>query len=240
MRRPHKKLVATLTLASFTQVACYNSYFIDKTELEKLESTVEPQEVVEVYGDCPAGATTASVFEMGGPVYAQAEGEEEEPGESVDDEVMSEIEDITGDEEETATDATSTGEEEKTAETGEAKADTDTKTKKKSKKTKKDAPMPANRQGCTRVEVSTANALQVVTNEGKARVTPFNFIMSGGQLVSPEYDLLVPLKQVEGARVREFSTFKTVGMILGVSAVAIGTFVGISLLAEPAGGFQPN
>ncbi len=236
MRIKHKKLVATLTLASFTQVACYNSYFIDKTELEKLESTVEPQEVVEVYGDCPAGASTASIFEMG-PVYAQAEGGEEEPGESVDDEVMSEIEDITGDEEETATDATST-EEEKTAPAAEEKKAAST--KKKSKKSKKDAPMPTNRQGCTRVEVSTANALQVVTNEGKARVTPFNFIMSGGQLVSPEYDLLVPLQQVEGARVREFSTFKTVGMILGVSAVAIGTFVGISLLAEPAGGFQPN
>ena len=227
----NKKLVATLTLASFSQMACYNSYFIDKSELEKLESTVEPEEVVEVYGDCPTSGGTASIFEMG-PVYAQAEGGEETEG-SVDDDVMSEIEAITGEEGDTATDATDTGEQ---ADKGDQKADG----KKKKKGDKLAAkPMPADRAGCTAVQVSAANALQVVTAEGDQRVTPFNFIMSGGQLVSPEYDLLVPLSQVEGAKVREFSTFKTVATVVGVSAVALGTFIGISILAPESGGFQP-
>lgn len=218
----NKKLVASLTLASFTQVACYNSYFIDKTELEKLESTVEPQEVVTIYGDCPSGSV-ASVFEMG-PVYAQADEAapaEEEPG-ATDDDVMSEIEEVTGGNE-TKSDATST----------------EAETKKGEKKSKKGAPLPANRAGCTQVDVSTSNALKVVTTTGNQRVTPFNFIMSGGQLVSPEYDVLVRLDDVQGAKVQEFSTWKTIGTIVGVSAIAIGTFVGISILAPDSGGFQP-
>lgn len=224
----NKKLVATLTLASFSQMACYNSYFIDKTELEKLESTVEPEEVVEVYGDCPGGGT-ASLYEMG-PVYAQADAPAEEQG-SVDDDVMDEIEAITGDDEDdTASDATDSG------------TDSSAATKKDKKKggdKLAEKPLPANRTGCTAVEVSTANALRVVTVEGNERVTPFNFIMSGGQLVSPEYDLLVPLTMVEGAKVREFSTWKTVGTIVGVSAIALGTFIGISVLAPKSEGFQP-
>lgn len=217
-----RKLTAILALAAFTQTACYNSYFIDKTELEKLESSVEPQEVVTVYGDCPSVASTASIYELG-PLYAQAE-ETPPPADSVDEDVMSEIEDITG--ETQTTDAPPT---DKPADKPSDKAPAGEK-----------APAAAaDRPGCKRVEVSTANSIQLVTDQGRERVTPFNFMMSGGQLVSPEYDLLLRLDQVEGARVREFSAFKTVTTIVLVSAVAVGTFVGISILAPDSGGFQP-
>ncbi len=93
--------------------------------------------------------------------------------------------------------------------------------------------------GCTRVPVSTVNALTVLISDGsRQRVTPFNFVMDQVQLVSPEYDLLVQLDQVDGAEVREFSTWKTVATITGVSLVSIGTFVGISILAPDEGGFN--
>lgn len=218
----NKKLVATITLASFSQMACYNSYFIDKTELEKLESSVEPQEVVTIYGDCPSSAS-ASIFELG-PVYAQADEAPAEAAEGGDDDVMSDIEEIAGGDD-TANDGTSTQDGAKDGGKG----------------TKGDkAPAPAGRAGCTRVDVSTANALKVVTTTGDQRVTPFNFIMSGGQLVSPEYDVLVRLDDVKGAEVQEFSTWKTVTTIVGVSALAIGGFLAISLTAPKASGFQPG
>jgi hypothetical protein len=98
---------------------------------------------------------------------------------------------------------------------------------------------PVGRTGCERVPVSTANSVNVVSTSGESfRVTPFNFMMSEQQIVSPEYDLLMGLNQVKGAEVREFSTWKTVATIVGVSAVAVGTFVGISLLAPEGKGFQ--
>lgn len=93
--------------------------------------------------------------------------------------------------------------------------------------------------GCTIVPVSTVNALSVLTSDGsRQRVTPFNFVMDDVQLVSPEYDVLVQLEQVEGAEVREFSPWKTAGTIAGVTAVTLGTFVGISLLAPEEEGFN--
>lgn len=91
--------------------------------------------------------------------------------------------------------------------------------------------------GCTVVPVSTVNALTVLTTGGDQRVTPFNFVMDDVQLVSPEYDVLVQLDQVEGAEVREFSAWKTAATIAGVSALTIGTFVGVSLLAPDEEGF---
>lgn len=188
----NKKLIGLVALASFSQFACYNTYTIDKTELEKLEAEVEPKEVVTVYGDC-AGATAYRSVDLQGSMWAQADVEAEAE----------------------ASDATAAG------------------PKAASK------PADAGRPGCTSVPVSTANPVTVVTKEGdEYRVTPFNFIMSGQQLVSPEYDLLLPLQDVEGAEVRQFSTWKTVGTIVGVSAVAIGTFVGISVLAPDSAGFQ--
>ena len=82
----NKRLIALLAIASFSQVACYNTYFIDKSELEKLESDVEQKEVVVVYGDCADSAsasrseegnkTAYKSLELDGSTWAQAkEGE---------------------------------------------------------------------------------------------------------------------------------------------------------------------
>ncbi len=93
-------------------------------------------------------------------------------------------------------------------------------------------------RGCTLVPVSTVNALTVLTADGRReRVTPFNFAMDEVQLVSPEYNLLLSLDNVEGAEVREFSTWKTVGTIAGVTLLTVGGFVGISVLAPEEEGF---
>lgn len=193
-----QRLTALVTIAAFTQTACYNTHFITKTELEKLESSVEPKEFVEVYGDCP---TTASLLQSQSIAYAQAE-EETAPTDAASPEAA-----VEAAESEVATDAT--------------------------------VATPTGYEGCTKVQVSTANALFIKTTNGEMkRVTPFNFIMSQGQIVSPEYDLLERLDNVEGAEVDQFSTWKTVGTIVGVSAIAIGTFVGISLLAPDSGGFN--
>ncbi len=196
----NKRLFALFAVASFSQVACYNTYFIDKPELKKLESEVEQREVVVVYGDCDSSASASAdksadgqktaykSLKLDGSRWAAAQGAKTD----------------------TASDATGTGDD-----------------------------MPPARKGCTRVPVSTANPVKVVTKDGDTyRVTPFNFMMSDRQIVSPEYNLLLSLDDVKGGEVRQFSTWKTVGTILGVSAVAIGTFVGISVLAPKGKGFS--
>jgi hypothetical protein len=182
-----------------TQTACYNTYFIEKDELAKLESSVEQREVVEVYGDCPAKAAPAPAPEAryrileDSNAYAQAD-TPPAPAEGGA----------------TATDAGAAGE---------------------------DAVEPG-KEGCMKVPVSTGNSLKIVKTDGtKDRVTPFNFIMSDSQLVSPEYDLLENLNDVEGAEVKQFSTWKTVATIAGVTIASVGTFVAIGLLAEDGGGF---
>ena len=181
-----------VSMLCVTQVGCYNTYRIDKEELRKLESSVEQREVVEVYGDCPAGSAApaeASKYRvLDGTQWAQAEGEAAPA---------------------TASDATSTQPAE-----------------------------DAGRAGCTKVPVSTGNSLKVVTADEEYRVTPFNFIMSDSQLVSPEYDLLLPLNSVDSAEVKRFSGVKTAATIAGVSLVTIGTFVAIALLAPEDTGFQ--
>lgn len=93
--------------------------------------------------------------------------------------------------------------------------------------------------GCTLVPVSTVNALTVLIADGsRQRVTPFNFVMDDIQLVSPEYNVLVPLSQVSGAEVREFSGWKTAATITGVALVTVGAFVGVSILAPDEQGFN--
>lgn len=197
-----QRLTALVTIAAFSQTACYNTYFISKGELEKLEASVEPKEIVEVYGDCPQTALLDSPV----PAYAEVvDAEAEAPASE------SAVEPT----EESATDA---------PQLVNAEAAT---------------AGPVDYAGCTQVQVSTANALFIKTTDGEMkRVTPFNFIMSEGQIVSPEYDLLERLDNVQGAEVDQFSTWKTVGTIAGVSVIAIGTFVGISLLAPESGGFN--
>ena len=206
--RPLAHACSMVALVVLTQTGCYNTYFIDKTELQKLESSVEQPEVVTVYGDC-SGPSQASL--AGGTKYwAQADTDLPE------EETAPEEEPPMADSDATATDAQAPGEV-----TPEAEA------------------AAPSRPGCESVPVSTANGVTVLTTDDQEhRVTPFNFIMSAGQLVSPEYDLLLGLDNVEGAEVKEFSTLKTVIAVVGVTAVTVGTFVAISLLAPEGGTFE--
>ena len=185
-----RNATALLALAMFTQTACYNTYFIEKDELRKLEASVDFEEVVTVYGDCASTAAPAEARrgQLDGSMWAQAD---------------------SADTAAPATDATATSDE------------------------------PVNpRPECTPVNISTANTVKVLTADGdELRVTPFNFIMSQTQLVSPDYDLLLPLSQVEGAEVREFSTWKTVATAAGATLVTVGAFVAISILAPTDSGF---
>lgn len=184
--------IALAVVFAVTQLACYNTYTIDKDELSKLEATVDRYEVVEVAADCPDDDIADSGEIVEGEKYASAEPQQE--GEV--------------DAEEAMTDAMV--------------------------RTMSDDEVGQ----CTRVPVSTVNALTLLTTDGsEQRVTPFNFVMDDVQLVSPEYDVLVQLDRVEGAEVREFSAWKTAGTIAGVTAVTVGTFVGVSLLAPEEEGF---
>ncbi len=184
-----KRFVALVTLVAFGPFACYNTYFISKDELEKLESGVETKEVVEVSADCN-GATASSSRDLDGTRWAQASSSSSST---------------------TSSDASGNPK----SKTSSANGD------------------------CTRVPVSTSNAINVVSQEDEQfRITPFNFRMSQQQLVSPEYDLLLSLDRVKGAEVRQFSTWKTVGTIVGVSAATIGMFVGISVLAPEGDSFD--
>ena len=189
-----RPLAALMALISTTQLACYNTYFIDKDELKKLESNVEQREIVPVYGDCPrqtaAPASAYRVLELEGKALAQADVPTATPP--------------------VANDASPSGA----------------------------SPIEPGREGCEVVPVSTANTLNLLTVSGeRKRVTPFNFIMSETQVVSPEYNLLEQLNTIEGAEVKQFSTGKTVAMIAGTTLLTIGTFVAISLLAGDSGGF---
>ena len=177
----YRKLVgvALAAVIASTQLACYNTYTIDKNELQKLESSVDRYEIVEVLADCPEGLEEATnTSPLHGTMYAEAEAPSEEA--AISDARIRRV-------------------------------DTD------------------DLRGCTKVPVSTVNALTVLTTRGDQRVTPFNFVMDNIQLVSPEYNVLVQLDQVHGAEVREFSGTKTALAISGVSLVTIGTFVGIWL-----------
>lgn len=185
-----KAAMLLLGVCVMMQAACYDTYVIDKDELRKLESSVEQSEVVEVYGDCPAGSVSASRYRvLNGSQWAQAAADAPAA---------------------TASDATSSVPSEDEA-----------------------------RTGCVKVPVSTANSLKVVTSDDvEHRVTPFNFIMSDTQIVSPEYDLLLGLNDVSSAEVKRFSTWKTVATIAGVTLATVGTFAAIAVLADDDPGFQ--
>ena len=87
--------------------------------------------------------------------------------------------------------------------------------------------------GCPVVAVNTASPMYVLTEGGeKLRVTPFNFAVTDTQVVAPDYDLLVPISDVKGGEVQTFSGWKTGLMIAGVTALAVGFFVGIQLTAD--------
>lgn len=90
----------------------------------------------------------------------------------------------------------------------------------------------ASGSSCEAVSVSLSNAISVYTEDGADyRVTPFNFTIGTTQLVAPDYDLLLSRQSIAGAEVEEFSTGKTVGLIVGGLVAIGGAFALISLLA---------
>lgn len=95
--------------------------------------------------------------------------------------------------------------------------------------------------GCPVVRVSATSPVSVVTNSGHSyRITPFNFTLGNTQLISPDYDLLLPRAELAGAEVDVFSTGKTLGLIAGGIAVAVGSFVAIMVIAPPERGLGGN
>lgn len=183
-------LVTLILLVSVTQLACYNNHFISRSQLEKLEATVEQRNSVAVVIDGCDAQKGASLQGQGVTRVAQAEGgADAAPAESKD------------------------GEDQPTE-----GIDPET--------------------GCATVRVNTASPIRVLDTEGnKFRVTPFNFAVTDTQLVSPDYDLLLPIDQVEGAEVETFSGLKTGLFIGGVAAAAIGGFLFITLTAGEERGF---
>ncbi len=85
--------------------------------------------------------------------------------------------------------------------------------------------------GCI-VHVDGTTPLVLTTADGLThRVTPFYFHMNERQLVSPDYGVLVDRSKVSAAEVRTLSTGRTVAMVLGIAAIAAGTFLAIQLTA---------
>jgi hypothetical protein len=163
-----KRVAAVVAGLAFLNVACFSSYRISTTELEKLQIGFEADEVPVIIDGCGGSSTAAPIL------LAQAGDDGPIPYED----------DI----------------------------DPDT--------------------GCPTVLVSATNAINVITTTGEThRITPFAFTLSNGQLVSPDYDLLLSTDDVEGAEVEIFSGGKTIGLLALITATAVGSFLAISLLA---------
>jgi hypothetical protein len=83
------------------------------------------------------------------------------------------------------------------------------------------------------VEISPETPLEVRTTDGATyRITPFNFLLSETQLVSPDYDLLLPASAVTDAQVRQISLGKTLGLV-GAFVLAVGGgFAAVTFLAQ--------
>ena len=85
--------------------------------------------------------------------------------------------------------------------------------------------------GCV-VRVDGTTPLVLTTRDGQEhRVTPFYFHMNEKQLVSPDYGVLVDRADVRAADVRTLSTGGTIGLVVGIAAIAAGTFLAIQLTA---------
>jgi len=187
--RATASLVAMVAM-SMALTGCYNTYFISKPQLQRLEATVEQKASVKVIIDgCDESSVPANTRVE--PQALVAEGEAA-----------------------TATDADTS------APADEVDDDIDPET------------------GCPTVRLNTASPLRVITNDGQYhRVTPFNFAMTDTQLVSPDYNLLLAIAEVDGAEVQTFSGWKTGLFIGGSVAAAAAIFAVISLTAEEERGF---
>ncbi|MEL6182596.1 MAG: hypothetical protein AAFS10_26805 [Myxococcota bacterium] len=188
MKTRFKVLVVGVAVLT-THAACYNTYFISKNQMEKLEAKVAQEEAVKIIVDgCDTAATGGAQLLPGDAIHA----------------MLAEAEAATTDDGSGAAAASKPA----------TPDDIDPET------------------GCPVVAVNTASPMYVLTNGGeKLRVTPFNFAVTDTQVVSPDYDLLVPIDEVKGGEVQTFSGWKTGLMIAGVTALAVGFFVGIQLQA---------
>ena len=85
--------------------------------------------------------------------------------------------------------------------------------------------------GCP-VRVDGTTPLVLTTKRGlQHRVTPFYFHMNDTPLGSPDYGVLVDRAEVRTAEVRTLSTGGTSAMVVGIAAIAAGTFLAIQLTA---------
>jgi hypothetical protein len=82
------------------------------------------------------------------------------------------------------------------------------------------------------VVVSATTPVQVRTMSGtRYNVSPFNFALGDNQLVAPDYDLLLPRDEIDGARVTQFAKGRTIALIVGSVVLAGGAFALMSILA---------
>lgn len=86
--------------------------------------------------------------------------------------------------------------------------------------------------------VEPTTPVQIDYDEGNGvittSITPFNFAMTpgeNGQLVAPDYDLLVSRSAIVEGRVAQFRKGRTIGLIVGSVLAAAGAFVAITALA---------
>ena len=81
------------------------------------------------------------------------------------------------------------------------------------------------------VEIAPETPLEVIASDGNQyRITPYNFLLSDTQLVSPDYDLLLPADAVSGAEVREISYWKTFGLVGTIVVGVAGGFTALAVL----------
>ncbi|MCA9546929.1 MAG: hypothetical protein KC613_21150 [Myxococcales bacterium] len=88
------------------------------------------------------------------------------------------------------------------------------------------------------VVVSENTKLGVTTTGGTYRaVSPFNFTLTGAQLVAPDEDLLLGRDEIASGNVKLVSGTKTGLLVAGGVAVIVGAALFIALTAEPEKGF---
>ncbi len=105
-------------------------------------------------------------------------------------------------------------------------------------------------------EGGTSNTVELTTDEGEAvvvsentkvgvtttggvyhAVSPFNFTLTGAQMVAPDEDLLLGRDEIATGNVRLVSGSKTGLLVAGGVAVLVGAVLFIALTAEPEKGF---
>lgn len=81
------------------------------------------------------------------------------------------------------------------------------------------------------MEVDPTTPLQVTSGQGTVNLTPFDFTLTDSQLIAPDYNLLVPRRDITGATVGEFRKGRTIGLIVGSVLAAGAAFALVTVLA---------